>query len=234
MWTHNFDVDVSDIFREFAAKIGGYNKMVDKDTFLQMKETLALSWRKRPFRTQLDTRTLLFDKKRKLITNLYKTSGYRYCVLLEKRMRFDSPDVQFGKVRFADGTFLELGMIGNYFVLHYFFTLFSRRLPSHIKKEMSISPPVPTLDNKPPAPADLDDDSSMSENDARDTTADDAAVNALAQLLEVRRKWKAYQKQLADLKAEHARVEKESESKIMLEEQRLSTLTNALNKSLLV
>ena len=53
MWTHNFDVDVSDIFREFAAKIGGYNKMVDKDTFLQMKETLALSWRKRPFRTQL-------------------------------------------------------------------------------------------------------------------------------------------------------------------------------------
>ena len=65
-------------------------------------------------------------------------------------------------------------------------------------------------------------------------TAEDAAADVLAQLLDIRRNVMAFRKELEDLKAEHARVEKESDSKIMLEQRRLQTMTTALNKSLLV
>ena len=91
-----------------------------------------------------------------------------------------------------------------------------------------------------PAPADastpaaLDDTPVTGSDTAAPATVDDAAADVLAQLLEIRRNVVAFRKGLEDLKTEHAHAEKESELKIRLEEQRLNTLTTALNKSLLV
>ena len=84
-------------------------------------------------------------------------------------------------------------------------------------------------------PAALDDTPMTGSDTAAPAPVDDAAAaDVLAQLLEIRRNVVAFRKQLEDLKTEHAHAEKESESKIRLEEQRLNTLTTALNKSLLV
>ena len=114
------DVDVSEVFRQFAAKIGGYNKMVDAHAFKQMNLDLygKVPW---AFHDQLFRRVLWFDKKRKLITSEVQkeiNGGCRYSVLLEKQMPSALPDVKAGKLRLSDGTFLDLTTIGNaFFVL---------------------------------------------------------------------------------------------------------------------